>query len=54
MMPESKVTAAAEKRVDSALLRLRNRRGTWWKVLSILVVAVAAGYVLGAHFGLPT
>ena len=53
MMPEPKLTAAVEKGVDSALLRLRNRRGTWWKVLVSVIVVLAIGYGLGAHFGMP-
>ena len=37
----------AEKKVDSELMGLRNRKNTTWKILLLLVVAVAVGYCVG-------
>ena len=41
-----------EKKIDSEMLSLRNRRGTTWRVGGMALAVLAVGYVLGATIGL--
>ena len=52
-MPDKQITDAVEEGVDRALAKLQAGKGTWVKVLAIVVGALVVGYALGASFGMP-
>ena len=46
-MDAKEIEEIVERRVDSKLLSLRNKKNTWVKVLTLGVALLAAGFVLG-------
>ena len=46
-MNDPKFVEAVEKEVDRKLMQLRNKKGTWWKLLAASAALVALGYIAG-------